>query len=284
MNLCLTAGSVDGRRRPHPATASLISPPGRRRGVPTLDRAAGPGPRTVLFDMDDTIFDHRRTCEIALTSLWKEVPELAHLPLAMVLAKYEELLNTVFSPLAASLEEHDRSRAERFRRLFEFVGTPVSFETATRHSNEYRSRYHAARVAVPGAGELLTELRGRVTVGVVSNNHQEEQLDKLRALGLEDRVDFVVTSQLVGAAKPDPRIFQQALLTARCPADAAVMIGDTWPTDIVGARSVGMPAIWFDRYGRPRPSTDPDVRVLRSFQPLDDAVAVVLERPSAPFA
>lgn len=284
MNLCLTAGSVDGRRSRRAATASLISPAARPRDVPTFDRAAGRAPRAVLFDMDDTIFDHTRTCEIALTSLWKEVPELSRRPLPAILAQYAELLNTVYSPLASDLKEHDRSRAERFRRLFEFAGTPISIETATRHSDEYRSRYQAARVEVPGAGDLLTELHGRVTVGIVSNNHQDEQLDKLRALGLEDRIDFVVTSQLVGAAKPDPRIFQQALLAARCSAEEAVMVGDTWSTDIVGARSVGMPAVWFDRYGRPRPSDVPDVRVLRSYRPLDATVRLMLEGPSAPLA
>lgn len=233
-------------------------------------------PKLVLFDMDDTIFDHSGTCRTALTALWNDVPALQRRPVDEVYRTYCRLLETIFSPLAASLAEHERARDERFRRLFEFVGAPVTTDEAHAYSIDYRARYQAARAPVPGAPELLGALRGKVSVGVVSNNHQDEQLEKLKALGLLDRVDFVVTSQLAGVAKPDPAIFRRALVDAGRTPEEAVMVGDNWAADILGARAAGISAVWFDRRGN-APPLSRDVRVLRSFVPLDTALRVVLD-------
>ncbi|MGI0132962.1 MAG: HAD family hydrolase [Thermoplasmata archaeon] len=237
-------------------------------------------PAVVLFDMDDTLFDHTRTCELALTRLRRNVAALQRTSLTEILQRYAVLLDTIYPLLSADLAEHERARDERFRRLFEFVGEPVSTEEAHRYSTEYRAFYQSARTAVPGAPELLDALRGKVTVGIVSNNHQEEQLDKLRALGLSDRVDFVVTSQLAGSAKPAPAIFARALAEAGREPHEAVMVGDTWRTDVLGARSAGIPAVWFDRRGE-APPLAPDVRVLRSLSPTDHALRVLLEGDGA---
>ena len=51
-------------------------------------------------------------------------------------------------------------------------------------------------------------------------------------------------------AKPDPRIFAIALERLGCAAADAVMIGDSWPADIEGARAAGVRAIWFNRSGQ----------------------------------
>ena len=67
-------------------------------------------------------------------------------------------------------------------------------------------------------------------------------------LGLEPYLDFVVTSQEVGADKPKPPIFLAALELAGVKASEAVHVGDQYRLDIVGARGVGITPILIDRY------------------------------------
>ena len=89
-------------------------------------------------------------------------------------------------------------------------------------------------------------------IGIVSNNLQREQEDKLRFCGFDSRVDAVVISEGAGVSKPDPAIFRIALTLLGCEPTEAVMIGDAWRTDIAGAIAAGIRPVWFNRTGAPR--------------------------------
>ena len=116
-------------------------------------------------------------------------------------------------------------------------------------SARYREFYQQARRPVEGAPALLRALRGKVAVGIVSNNHTVEQQDKLAATGMRALIDFLLTSEDAGA-EAGPEIFDLALERGGARRDEAVMVGDTWGTDIVGARAAGIRSFWLNRSGR----------------------------------
>jgi putative hydrolase of the HAD superfamily len=62
-------------------------------------------------------------------------------------------------------------------------------------------------------------------------------------------LDAVVTSAEAGARKPDPAIFERALELAGCPAERALMVGDTPEEDAAGAAAAGIDALVIDRAG-----------------------------------
>jgi FMN phosphatase YigB (HAD superfamily) len=53
------------------------------------------------------------------------------------------------------------------------------------------------------------------------------------------------------------------------------MVGDSWATDIEGARAAGIRAIWFNPQRRERPEPA-DVRELESLEPAAHAAAIIL--------
>ena len=57
---------------------------------------------------------------------------------------------------------------------------------------------------------------------------------------------IVVTSEMAGAKKPSPLIFNYALEKAGASLENSVMIGDDLNTDIQGALELGMKAIYFN--------------------------------------
>jgi len=59
-------------------------------------------------------------------------------------------------------------------------------------------------------------------------------------------VDAVIDSTIVGASKPDQRIFRVALRHAGAQATAAVHVGDMLWADVDGASRAGIPAVHLD--------------------------------------
>jgi len=224
--------------------------------------------------MDDTIFDHALTSRRALAWLRSRESRLRGRTLDEVWREYSRLLEAVHADVLAGRVAMDVARAERFRQLTVFCGAEVSLEEAQQLSREYRARYQHLRRAVPGIRRVLERLRGRTVVGVVTNNQVAEQEQKLDFLGLRHLVDFMVVSEGVGVSKPDPAIFHVALGRAGARPEEAVMIGDTWTTDITGARATGMRAVWFNRFHLERPDPWP-VAELDSFRSVVRAEAAL---------
>ena len=83
-------------------------------------------------------------------------------------------------------------------------------------------------------------------MGLVSN--MEGDLDKLAAdLGIAAFMSFAVTSEQVGAAKPNPPIFLEAMKRAGVVPGRTVHIGDQPYADIEGAAGVGIKPVLLDR-------------------------------------
>lgn len=143
----------------------------------------------------------------------------------------------------------DESRAERFRRMFvkRIVNQPekIMHEAAA----SYRKVYTASARLVPGAKELLDNLKDKVKIGVVTNNLISEQKSKIKECRIEKYIDVLVTSEEVGVTKPHPLIFQTALDKLNVRADEVIMVGDKWDVDIVGARNLDIKCIWINVFG-----------------------------------
>ena len=87
-------------------------------------------------------------------------------------------------------------------------------------------------------------------------------LPGLRDFGIAPYVDAVVCSGDTGFVKPHPSTFELVLDRLGVSASEAVMVGDTAPADMRGAKSVGMRTVWKlnGRYGLP-PCSDADFTI-----------------------
>jgi putative hydrolase of the HAD superfamily len=224
--------------------------------------------------MDDTIFDHSLTCRRALTRLRRTEPRLRGRALDAVWHEYARLLDLVQPDVFAGRITIQDARVERFRQLARFCGSEVSSAAAAELSRRYRAHYQKLRRTVPGVRRVLERLRGRAVVGVVTNNEVAEQERKLDHLHLRPLIDFMVVSEGVGIAKPDPGIFLLALEKADALPEETVMIGDSWRSDVTGARNVGIRPVWFNRFHLAPPDPWP-VRELDSFRSPARAEAVL---------
>ena len=145
---------------------------------------------------------------------------------------------------------------ERFRRLLEALGARA--DRAPRLARDFLARLSSRGDLLPGCRRVLTFLRGRFALGVVTNGIDRVQHARLHAAGLRPYFDAVVTSEGCGFAKPDPRIVHTALQALGVEAAAAVYVGDDAAVDGGAAAGAGTAFVWVDRgevlpRGVPRP-------------------------------
>ena len=221
--------------------------------------------KAVLFDLDDTLFDHAHCARAALGAVRSSHPCFSTVAFDALQQSHATILDELHGDVAVGRVPLDVARIERFRRLYRFAGHEADDALATTTATAYRQAYLDARRPVDGASELLDALRPHIRIGVVTNNLLAEQREKLRHCGLDRFVNELIASEEAGVSKPDPRIYQLALERLQCVATEAVMVGDSWANDIEGARAAGIRAIWFNPAGDPPP--DPAVPALRSLHP-----------------
>lgn len=125
---------------------------------------------------------------------------------------------------------------------------------------------------VPGALRALQ--RQGVKMGLISNSHRS-LVGFQEHFALEGLMTVTVSSAEFGVMKPDPRIFQEALDQMQVTAAEAVMVGDSLPHDVLGARQVGMRGVWLDRDRRRARATDFDetIPVIESLDELPNLIA-----------
>jgi putative hydrolase of the HAD superfamily len=116
--------------------------------------------------------------------------------------------------------------------LAEALGDLFGRERRRRHAN------------LPGAEDVLRELRETHALALLTNGASSLQREKLAASGLERYFDAVVVSGEFGTGKPDAAIFHHALAQLEHDGSPAVMVGDSLRRDIEGALAAGLRAVW----------------------------------------
>jgi HAD superfamily hydrolase (TIGR01549 family) len=231
--------------------------------------------RAVLFDLDDTLFDHQHSARTALDAVRSAHECFAGCAPDEFERAHTEFLEQLHRRVIAGELDIGTARRERFRRLFAASGVRADDELIAAVAAGYRRRYLASWRAVPGALQLLAALKPRARLGIVSNNLFNEQREKVLYCGFAPHVDALVVSERAGVSKPDPRIFRIALEQLQCRPDESVMIGDSWGTDVAGARAAGIRPIWFNRSGGACPDPSIAVAQLRALEPSATVVDMV---------
>jgi putative hydrolase of the HAD superfamily len=125
-------------------------------------------------------------------------------------------------------------------------------------------QFHSEAIAVVTRNRpILERLSARGRLGIVSNFTGNLE-PCLVELGLRSWFTAVMDSGVLGIAKPDARIFADALARLGVPAASAWMVGDNFETDIRPAAALGIRTCWLAPLHRPvPPGATPTVRIDR---------------------
>jgi YjjG family noncanonical pyrimidine nucleotidase len=229
--------------------------------------------RWLLLDADGTLFDYDRAEREALRLTFEAA---GHRFEASYAEAYRRINAAVWREFELGQITQERLRTRRFVQLFDEAGLDVDVE---RFARAYLRNLALGVDLLDEAEETLRALRGRVGLALITNGLQDVQRPRLDRSTIGGFFDVVVISEEVGAAKPDPAIFEAALARMGYPArEQVLMVGDSLTSDIAGAIRAGIDACWFNPAGLPLP---PGVEVRYEIRRLRELVALVEGRPEA---
>ena len=194
--------------------------------------------RDVFFDLDNTLLDFNRSERRAISLTLKHIGAEAS---EENIALYSRINLSQWKLLEKGELTLDRLRVRRFELLFEALGIE-----ADAHSSMlfYGDRLGEGFFLTDGAADALEALHGRYRLHVASNGIAETQHSRLKGAGLEKYFENVFISQEIGCAKPDKRFFEHCFAAiADFEKSAAVIIGDSLSSDILGGRNADIATV-----------------------------------------
>jgi 2-haloacid dehalogenase len=224
----------------------------------------------VLFDLDGTLFDYDRAEADAVTTTLR----MAGLPSGPEsLERYRRINHGHWSALERGETSAARLRTQRWADLLAELAPKRSSTTDLEAlAAGYLQRLAAGSQLLPGAEEVVTQLRASHRIGFVTNGLADVQRPRLASSALAADGDVLVVSDEVGAAKPAAAIFDAAFAVMGQPSRSQVtMVGDSLSADIAGARAYGLRTVWV----APRGAPDPDDPALRP----DHRIGTLAELP-----
>ncbi|HEV2723019.1 MAG TPA: HAD-IA family hydrolase [Thermoleophilaceae bacterium] len=205
----------------------------------------GIGTRAVLLDMFDTLVELEPPAPRLRTRLHEKTgidvgEEAAARGFAAEIGHY--LANHMQGSDAPALEA---LRDDCARVLHDALGQRDLERAAVR-----QAMLEALELRVfPDAPPALRGLRGQGVRLVVVSNWDCSLPEWLERTGLAELVDGVVSSAVVGSAKPSREIFRAALDVAGAGPGEALHVGDSLASDVAGARAAGLRAVLIARGG-----------------------------------
>jgi putative hydrolase of the HAD superfamily/5'-nucleotidase len=128
---------------------------------------------------------------------------------------------------------------------------------------------------LPGAVNLLTQLKGKAKLAIVTNGFHRLQKTRIHRAGLDGIFDCVVISELVGSAKPHKAIFEHTFsLLGNPDKDRVLMIGDTISSDILGGKNADIDTCWLQHPNVINSSEIQPTYTIRHLDELHDIIGI----------
>lgn len=172
---------------------------------------------------------------------------------------YDTYHSLFFGMIEISRPTH---REARFDHVLNFllIQNNIHLENKARFEDLLKMYYeeiYSHRKVYPDIVEVLKALQAAgVRMGIVSNTTNPGFMKdhEQSLLGLDSYFEFSIYSSEVPYRKPHSSIFQLALGRLGLNSSDVLFVGDNLNADVLGAQSVGMPAVWLNRNGKASPS------------------------------
>ena len=203
----------------------------------------------VTFDLDDTLCVYRRDGSAVLAAAFDRAGVEPLFTATEYYDRYRDYLET-----SADIED---LRRRCFADLVAERGGDPAVGRAV--ADAYAAvRDQRAVDPLPGAREAIDALADRYRLALVTNGAREMQRAKLAGAGLEDAFDVEIFAGDETAPKPDPEPFELALSELDAMPAETVHVGNSLETDVAGALSAGLEAVWIPVEESPTGTPEPE--------------------------
>lgn len=198
----------------------------------------------LFFDLDHTLIDTRRQYALGLAeALQKTYPQGYPTDFPVHFMNHHQRLWAEYDARRLPMEE---VRRQRFILAWQDYGVARTVAEADAFYQTYTRTLDRTLFPYENVVDMLDELQERYRLAIITNGSPDLQWRKMGITGLQTYFpeDTLIISEVVGKAKPDPSVFQFACDVLQVSKENALMLGDNYEKDVLGARAFGMDALW----------------------------------------
>ena len=200
--------------------------------------------KTFIFDVDDTLYDQLEPFRRAFEKHFIRFKDIVNIEeLYKLSRKYSD---EAFASTGYEITKLRKMHIYRISKAFEELGIQITDEEALDFQLDYEMFQDEIKLidTFPRIFELLLQ-RG-AKLGIITNGANDNQLRKIKQLGLEKWIapENMLVSEGAGVSKPSKEIFETMEKKMAFSKEDVYYIGDNFDNDVIGATAAGWKTIW----------------------------------------
>ena len=225
--------------------------------------------RYLLWDIDGTILNFELAERAAIRSLFDRF-KLGECSDEMLMC-YSQINKRYWQLMESGKIKKDKMLVERFIEFFSYKG--INADIAAEFNKEYQIALCDTIVFNDDAMDIIKHQKKTCKIIIVTNGTEVVQEKKLERSGLNDIVDNVFISELVGFEKPNIKFFEKVILEVGIKdLKEALIIGDSLTSDIQGGHNIGIDTCWYNPKNEENTTLLSPIYTIRNLHELENII------------
>ena len=194
---------------------------------------------TVVFDLDDTLYDEVAYCKSGFTSVSEFLADMPGFPPA------ERLFDALWKQFTGG------NHIKTFNAALDELGIDYDGKLIRELIEVYRN--HVPTIELPQESrDVLSQLSDKFTLALLTDGFLPAQRLKVQALGLEEYINCIIYTEQLGREfwKPSPVGFEKLMETLNVKAETMVYVADNEIKDFIAPNRLGFVTIQVIRPAR----------------------------------
>lgn len=223
----------------------------------------------LLWDIDGTILDFESAEKAAIKTLFERF-NLGECSDEMI-ERYSKINRKYWQMLERGEMSKEKILVERFVEFFSKEGMDAGISDS--FNREYQLALGDTIVFCDDAMDIIKEQKKKFEIVLVTNGTAVAQKKKLEKSGLQDIVNHIFISEIVGYEKPDINFFKKVISEVGInDLSDVLIIGDSLTSDIQGGYNAGIDTCWYNPKGIKNESSLSPTYIIQNLHDLDSIV------------
>ena len=207
--------------------------------------------KAIFFDLDDTLCQYWEAARAGLFQAFEQEGPPGYTAEEMVqhwAKAFRTFLKEVHDEdwYPRYLKQGEVTRTEQMRRTLAEIDI-IDEDRANRLSLVYMRERDSRLKLFEDAVEVLDKLKGRYSLGLITNGPADVQRQEIATLQIEDYFDAILIEGEMGEGKPKPTVFRRAESCVQSKPEQTLFVGNSYAHDIRPAIDAGWKTAWIRR-------------------------------------